>query len=100
MNPQILNDLNIINKTFGYKTEDIINYINTKIQTINDLKDKVNLLEKENSDLQDEIGENRFEYPDGFVPNIIMDSALEKMFANIRNIPADKLDEFVDQYSI
>jgi len=36
--------------------------------------------------------------PNEFKISIVLSSALEKLSSNIHKIPADKLDEFLDQY--
>lgn len=100
MKSQVLQDLKLISDMHSVDTDVIVDFIETQSRTISSNNDRIEELENEVSDLQDEVGEKLFEYPDGFIPNIILDSALGKMFTNIRNIPADKLDEFVDIYTV
>lgn len=40
------------------------------------------------------------EIPEGLQTNIVVGSLLEKLLQNINNIPVDKLEEFINQYTV
>lgn len=100
MKLEVFKALEFIKSHHDVEIDEIKIYIEEQETKISNLTDTVSELRDEVNGLQDEADKMYFEYPTNFNNNIVMVSALEKMFANLDRIPVDKLDEFVDQYAV